>query len=135
MKLMFGKNKYLKNQSKCVSPPPSSEVEGFKFACISCAFIILLCKCDILNLKNGAYSNCTAWGQTGIQLRIFRKDTLNVKTLSFFVGFEFCVTQWSIKKHKHKVVYHCSVNKTVFSKNKRTQILCLPAVKSQLCFL
>lgn len=52
----------------------------------------------------------------------YRKDfwgkTFHIKAFSFFVSFELPVNQCCVKKYKHKVVYHCGVTKTVFSKNK-----------------
>lgn len=57
----------------------------------------------------------------------YRKDfwgkTFNVKAFSFFVGFEFICEPMFCKEYTRKVVYHCGVNKSVFSKNKKLVIL------------
>lgn len=87
---MLGKNIYLKNQSKCVSHIPRSEVEGI-YVCL--VVPSLFCYINVtLNIKwciIKFYCFRIDWHT----VRDFRKDTFNVKTLSYFVGFELYVTQ------------------------------------------
>lgn len=127
MKLMFGKNVYLKNKTKCVSPPPAQKQKGFKFACISCAFIILLCKCDIKWCTIKFY--CLR--KNGIQEGLLGK-TFNVKAFSFFVSFELSVNQCSVKSTNITLFTTVVLSKQYFQKIKRLVILtaCILIYKS-----